>query len=103
MAGEPSTVHQGMWRAAKNIANPDHKSSIFNAVNSALLEYPNYGLTLVGHSLGAAVASALSTLWGDAETGTTSPSSGLPGGRPFQCFAFGAVCVFGMNGYPSRN
>jgi sn1-specific diacylglycerol lipase len=88
-----------MWNAAKKIADPDHSTSVFYALKSALEENPGYGLVLVGHSLGAAVASLLATFWADLETGKISSNCGLPAGRSFRCFAFGAACAISLNGY----
>jgi hypothetical protein len=49
---EECFVHKGIYRSAQKIVDPEHPTSLFYAVKSALEENPEYGLVLVGHSLG---------------------------------------------------
>lgn len=56
-------AHGGMLEAAQLLAT--QKGKVFDAIKKGLEAYPNYGLVLCGHSLGAGVASLLSVLWSE--------------------------------------
>ncbi|KAG1465129.1 hypothetical protein G6F46_002502 [Rhizopus delemar] len=56
-------AHGGMLEAAQLLAV--QKGKVFEAIKRGLESYPNYGLVLCGHSLGAGVASLLSVLWSE--------------------------------------
>ncbi|KOS14872.1 protein of class 3 family [Malassezia pachydermatis] len=53
---ERFAYHAGIWRAAKTLVEPG--SVLFKKVCDALNENEDFGLVFVGHSLGAAIASA---------------------------------------------
>ncbi|CAO3668527.1 unnamed protein product [Rhizopus microsporus] len=59
-------AHGGMLEAAQMMAV--QKGKVFEAIKRGLEAYPNYGLVLCGHSLGAGVASLLSILWSEERT-----------------------------------
>ncbi|KAJ3310503.1 hypothetical protein HDU76_003364 [Blyttiomyces sp. JEL0837] len=100
-------AHSGMLRTAKQMCRKG--SGLMDAIAKALTENPTFGLT--GHSLGAGVASlcalelscpASSPPPQDINGKTyepsptpflTSPTSGLPPGRPIHCYAYGSPCV----------
>ncbi|KAI8368010.1 hypothetical protein EDC96DRAFT_144514 [Choanephora cucurbitarum] len=56
-------AHGGMLEAAQLLAT--QKGKVFEAIKLGLERYPDYGLVLCGHSLGAGVASLLSVLWSE--------------------------------------
>ncbi|KAI8646079.1 hypothetical protein BD408DRAFT_380921 [Parasitella parasitica] len=56
-------AHGGMLEAAQLLAT--QKGKVFEAIKKGLESYPQYGLILCGHSLGAGVASLLSVLWSE--------------------------------------
>ncbi|KAI8993520.1 hypothetical protein BDB01DRAFT_894173 [Pilobolus umbonatus] len=56
-------AHGGMLEAAQLLAI--QKGKVFEAIKEGLENYPNYGLVLCGHSLGAGVASLLTVLWSE--------------------------------------
>ncbi|KAJ3225469.1 hypothetical protein HK099_006742 [Clydaea vesicula] len=95
---ETYKVHAGMLRAAKSIA---FSGVFFSIVRDTLIKYPNYGLILNGHSLGAGVASLLALIWSEKlpentnnfTPHITSSKSKLPPGRPIHCYAYGVPCV----------
>ncbi|KAI7826983.1 hypothetical protein BC939DRAFT_109961 [Gamsiella multidivaricata] len=66
----PFKVHGGFLKAARTIASAD-TIGIQEKVKAALESRPDYSLLLVGHSLGAGIASILSMLWADPATGFT--------------------------------
>ena len=88
-------VHAGMWKTAKAITDPDHPSRVHEAIQMALSNYSAYGLTLVGHSLGAGVAALMTLIWGDPH-GRIRDGCGLVPGRPIQCIAYGCPKVFSL-------
>lgn len=49
------TVHAGFWTSWKN-----SRQTVLSAVTQAQLQYPDYEVTLIGHSLGGAVAALAS-------------------------------------------
>lgn len=117
-------AHGGMLEAAQLLAT--HKGKVFEAIKKGLEQYPQYGLVLCGHSLGAGVASLLAVLWSeekihflsrrmeDTDSGkfldssaaasiqkqscpfVTSELSGLPSGRPIHCYTYGSPCVMSL-------
>ncbi|KAF9112330.1 hypothetical protein BGX27_003539 [Mortierella sp. AM989] len=66
----PFRVHGGFLKAARTIASAE-TIGIQEKVKAALEARPGYSLLLIGHSLGAGIASILSTLWADPSTGLT--------------------------------
>lgn len=66
----PFRVHGGFLKAARTIASAD-TIGIQEKVKAALEARPGYSLLLIGHSLGAGIASVLSMLWADPATGLT--------------------------------
>ncbi|KAM0787937.1 hypothetical protein ACM66B_006142 [Microbotryomycetes sp. NB124-2] len=107
-------VHAGMWHSATRM----QRGLVHETIRQALLRHPSYGLVLCGHSLGGGVAALLSILWA-CPTATferyeeiaaptaphpllftpfvTSPTSGLPAGRPIKCYAYGPPCVASLD------
>jgi len=77
-------AHHGMLKAALGVAN-----AALDFVTHELDKYPNYSLVLVGHSLGAGVASVLGSIW----------HSRFP---CLQVFGFGMPCVGPLNAFPTR-
>ncbi|PRP81139.1 hypothetical protein PROFUN_01973 [Planoprotostelium fungivorum] len=89
---EPSySVHGGMLRVANLMADKSSPATI--AVSEALIANPGYALVIVGHSLGAGLASLLVFFWCNPEEGCTSHNSGLPPGRKIKAWAFAPPCV----------
>lgn len=101
-------VHGGIYGSAARLVSAN--GTVMSVLKKTLEEYPDYGLVTVGHSLGAGVAALLSLLLGcpaksmedhdlsaaaRGEHGrkpvpyVTSPSSGLPPGRPIHAFCYG--------------
>ncbi|KAF9960660.1 hypothetical protein BGZ72_006391 [Mortierella alpina] len=66
----PFRVHTGFLKAARTIASAE-TIGIQEKVKAALESRPDYSLLLIGHSLGAGIASVLSMLWADPATGLT--------------------------------
>ncbi|KAF9575704.1 hypothetical protein EC968_001894 [Mortierella alpina] len=66
----PYRVHTGFLKAARTIASAE-TIGIQEKVKAALESRPGYSLLLIGHSLGAGIASVLSMLWADPATGLT--------------------------------
>ncbi|KAG0294627.1 hypothetical protein BGZ98_001709 [Dissophora globulifera] len=66
----PFKVHGGFLKAARTIASAD-TIGIQEMVKAALESRPDHSLLLIGHSLGAGIASVLSMLWADPATGLT--------------------------------
>ncbi|KAG0264807.1 hypothetical protein BGZ95_003521 [Linnemannia exigua] len=66
----PFRVHGGFLKAARTIASAE-TIGIQEKVKAALEARPGYSLLLIGHSLGAGIASVLSMLWADPATGLT--------------------------------
>ncbi|GAA5854007.1 hypothetical protein JCM9279_003760 [Rhodotorula babjevae] len=111
-------VHSGMFCSATVL----QRGTVHDVIRDALKQFPDYGLVLCGHSLGGGVASLLSILWStpssaferyaravEEQTGrhlvhpplstpfVTSPSSGLPPGRPISCYTYGVPCVASLD------
>ncbi|KAF8920920.1 hypothetical protein BGZ58_004238, partial [Dissophora ornata] len=76
----PFKVHGGFLRAARTIASAD-TIGIQEKVKAALESRPDYSLLLIGHSLGAGIASILSMLWADPATGFTPEIPGHTSAR----------------------
>lgn len=87
------SVHAGMLTQAQALAQPSGR--LGRAVREALVFWPQYQLLLVGHSLGAGIASLLGLLWSCVVEGEarTQETSGMPAGRRVNVFAFGTPCV----------
>ncbi|KAJ9083681.1 hypothetical protein DSO57_1032364 [Entomophthora muscae] len=96
-------AHSGILSTARALA--DVSSEVHSVIRKALEDYPDYGLTLCGHSLGGGVVSLISMLWTTRsvdEFGDTSfalgPHSRLPAGRPVYCYTYGSPSVISYEG-----
>ncbi|KAI3642748.1 hypothetical protein MP228_012303 [Amoeboaphelidium protococcarum] len=101
-------VHGGMWRRAKSLA--DQSGKMHKVVKRALEQHPEYGVILVGHSLGAGVACMVGLIWSNLSGGNdggfnhnggqshfeTSIDSGLPPGRRLHVYAYGPPCTMSL-------
>ncbi|KAF0507187.1 alpha/beta-hydrolase [Gigaspora margarita] len=85
-------IHKGMLKVAKAIATPG-QSGIFEALKREMEANDDYGLVLVGHSLGAGVASILAILLASPKNCMTTRKSRLPLGRKVHTYAFATPCV----------
>ncbi|CAG8617721.1 29014_t:CDS:2 [Gigaspora margarita] len=83
-------IHKGMLKVAKAIATPG-QSGIFEALKREMEANDDYGLVLVGHSLG--VASILAILLASPKNCMTTRKSRLPLGRKVHTYAFATPCV----------
>lgn len=93
---EELKCHAGVWRAAKALIGRD--SMLFKKLREALEENEGFGVVFVGHSLGGAIASAVTLMLseyhcpqeGVPEEGhwLTSATSGLPADRPIRAITF---------------
>lgn len=94
-------AHSGMLDAAQLLAK--EKGKVYQKIRQGLDSYPDYGLVMCGHSLGAGVASLLCVLWSKQMTTgqqpffVTSSKSGLPPGRPIHCYAYGPPGVMSLD------
>lgn len=104
-------VHGGIMEMT--LAMGGHDGPVTRAVAKALKRNPSYGkwllhlgvrsarahlsrlaeLTVVGHSLGAGVASLLALTWADPTSALTTSKSGLPAGKRVQVYGFATPCV----------
>lgn len=108
--GKKFVAHAGMLEAAQLLAK--QKGKVYQTILEGLVNHPDYGLVLCGHSLGAGVVSLLSVLWSQERNKVqeehpvaaaalardpipfiTSRDSGLPPGRPIHCYTYGPPCV----------
>jgi hypothetical protein len=111
-------AHSGMLDAAQLLAK--EKGKVYRKIRQGLENYPDYGLVMCGHSLGASVVSLLSVLWSERKQDegekedyfsnqefplllsdtmpsfVTSRLSGLPAGRPIHCYAYGPPGVMDL-------
>ncbi|CAG8519656.1 7958_t:CDS:2 [Diversispora eburnea] len=85
-------VHKGIFKVAKSMATPG-QSGVFEALKREMEANDGYGLVLVGHSLGAGVASCLALLLASPSTCMTTRWSRLPLGRRVHAYAFATPCV----------
>ncbi|CAG8502620.1 15392_t:CDS:2 [Acaulospora colombiana] len=85
-------VHKGMIKVARSMATPG-QSGVFEALKREMEANKDYGLILVGHSLGAGVASLLALLLASPSTCMTTRWSRLPLGRRVHAYAFATPCV----------
>ncbi|KAG0260472.1 hypothetical protein DFQ27_003500 [Actinomortierella ambigua] len=110
----PYKVHGGFLKAARTMASVD-TLGIQERIHWALRDRPDYSLLVIGHSLGAGIASVLALLWADPTTGLTPPlplsrttrtktrssvhtttvaeMMALPPGRRVRCYAYGSPKV----------
>ncbi|CAG8617954.1 7010_t:CDS:2, partial [Ambispora leptoticha] len=88
----PNKVHRGMMKVAKALATPG-QSGVFETLKRELEQNEDYGLVLIGHSLGAGIASLLALLWASPKTRMTTRWSCLPLGRRVHAYAFATPCV----------
>ena len=106
--GNKYKVHKGIHASARRILY-GRDGRVFRGLRQALLKYPEYGLILTGHSLGAGVTSLLGIMLATPDPagagfvisakphdspkeGASSSNGGdtcLPGGRPIHVFAYG--------------
>jgi hypothetical protein len=94
--GETVLCHGGILLAASYLMEREGK--VVNALDRVLTKRSDWGLTIVGHSLGAALASILSISWADPDTCLIMANVGLPAGRRLKVFAYGMPCVFDSKG-----
>jgi len=115
--GQAYKVHRGIRDSARRLIDSAGGNQIMATLKSALDEYPEYGLVLVGHSLGGAVAAILAIMLSEpakhepgeadapgfitatkprllpseAHTATSrdQPPIVLPAGRPIHVYAYG--------------
>jgi len=85
-------VHKGMYEAAKALVTSSEPDGVFAALKRELEENEDYGLVLIGHSLGAGIASLLALLLASPTTRMTSRWSKLPLGRRVHAYAFATPC-----------
>jgi predicted lipase len=86
-------LHGGMLKVVARVSEPSHSSGLFQKTKSLLDDFPEYSLTLTGHSLGAGLAAILSLLWADPDTGRTRPESGLRDAE-LKVYSFACPSVF---------
>ena len=111
--GNTYKVHKGIYASAKHILHGG-SGKVLRVLRAALQHYPGYGLVVVGHSLGGAVASLIGIMLADRgrsprSTFVTSlephtnlypnsdamdpsvppPEVRLPPGRPIHVYAYG--------------
>jgi len=120
--GQAYKVHRGIRDAARRLMDSRNGNNIMSTLKDNLEEFPEFGLVLVGHSLGGAVAAVLAIMLSepskhepgeaDKPSFVTSqrqkllpsqahaaamkdiPPVALPAGRPIHVYAFGApACV----------
>lgn len=91
-----------MWKRAIALADPCGR--MHKALNDALVKNADYNIVLVGHSLGAGVASLIALKWSnlagtDMSIGMqfeTSADSQLPPHRRLHAYAYGPPCVMSI-------
>ncbi|KAJ3344364.1 hypothetical protein HDU93_000154 [Gonapodya sp. JEL0774] len=92
---ESFLVHQGMLEAAQILADP--QGPVMAELANAMKAWSEYGVVLVGHSLGAGVAACLAGLLADPATSLTLPNTPpLPGNRPLHCICFGPPALVSL-------
>ncbi|KAK5091871.1 hypothetical protein LTR70_001182 [Exophiala xenobiotica] len=120
--GQAYQVHRGIRDAARRLMDSRNGNNIMSILKENLEEFPEFGLVLVGHSLGGAVAAVLAIMLSepskhepgeaDKPSFVTSrrqkllpsqahtaamkdiPPVALPAGRPIHVYAFGSpACV----------
>lgn len=96
-------AHSGILSTARALADPN--SEVHSVISKALEDYPDYGLTLCGHSLGGGVVSLISLLWAARSVGESGAASfaigtesKLPADRPIHCFTYGSPSVISYEG-----
>mmetsp|Transcript_19001 Transcript_19001/g.29265 ORF Transcript_19001/g.29265 Transcript_19001/m.29265 type:complete len:407 (+) Transcript_19001:654-1874(+) len=80
-----SRAHHGMLEAARAVDRMTQRT-----VAAQMAENPDYGLVLIGHSLGGGVAAVLGTLWQDL----------FP---DLMVYSYGCPCVGPLNTKPTEN
>ncbi|KAG0197855.1 hypothetical protein BGX28_008643 [Mortierella sp. GBA30] len=100
----PFKVHTGFLKAARTIASAE-TIGIQEKVKAALESRPDYSLLLIGHSLGAGIASVLSMLWADPATGLTpvAPRHSINSSRDTGLCIGGSAKDFYLPGYSPLN
>ncbi|PRP80559.1 hypothetical protein PROFUN_11872 [Planoprotostelium fungivorum] len=84
-------VHGGMLEVARSMGGKS--GFVTNAVAQAMRRNPLYDVSIVGHSLGAGLASVLTFMWADLESGLTRRDCGLPHSRKLRAWAFAPPCI----------
>ncbi|WFD30156.1 hypothetical protein MSPP1_001173 [Malassezia sp. CBS 17886] len=104
---ERFSCHAGIWRAARAMVAPD--STLFRKLCDTLREHADFGVVFVGHSLGGALASAVSILLSEyhlddadardpaAGCWRTTGLHGFPAGRPIRAFTFAHPSTLSAN------
>ncbi|KAI9808464.1 MAG: hypothetical protein M1826_004140 [Phylliscum demangeonii] len=96
--GQTYTVHKGIHASARRLLHGPRSRVLLATIRAALVQHPDYGLVLCGHSLGGAVAALLAVMIAvpapaGSATATaafvTSASSQLPADRAVHAYAFG--------------
>mmetsp|Transcript_15310 Transcript_15310/g.21845 ORF Transcript_15310/g.21845 Transcript_15310/m.21845 type:complete len:789 (-) Transcript_15310:107-2473(-) len=82
---DSSRAHYGMLESARKLASKCKK-----LIQSELALYPDFGLVIVGHSLGGGTAAILGSLWKNV----------FPG---LKVYAYGCPCVGPLNSYPTMD
>lgn len=119
--GQSYKVHRGVRDAARRLFEGSGNADIITVLKASLEEYPEFGLVLVGHSLGGAVAALLAIMLSEptkhepgkhngpsfvtatkprllpseahsASSSERAPTT-LPSGRPIHVYAFGSPAV----------
>ncbi|CAG8973224.1 hypothetical protein HYALB_00006393 [Hymenoscyphus albidus] len=111
--GQNYSVHKGIHASARRLLN-GRSSRVMATITAALEEFPEYGLVLCGHSLGAGVSALLAIMISEPasdpstnafvtssasspqllltarnEHGTAPANLHLPAGRPIHVYAYG--------------
>jgi hypothetical protein len=91
LRGRQYRCHKGMYNSAILLL----RSRLLRSLATALKSYPDYGLVLTGHSLGAGVAALVSILIAspDDSGAFVTAHEALPPGRPVHCYAFGSPAI----------
>ncbi|KAH9813609.1 lipase class 3 [Melampsora americana] len=84
-------IHSGFAEVAQMIGN-SKTGALTKSLFKVLRDLPGYKLDLVGHSLGAGVASILALMWADPRLGTTTSKGGLPLGVPVKVYGIAPPC-----------
>lgn len=105
---ESFAFHAGIWRASQRLVQPG--TTLFDKLRDALEEHQDFDVVFVGHSLGAAIASAAVIQLSEyhvEDTGPeadprkgvwrTSSQNGFPGGRRIRAITFAHPSTLSYN------